>query len=237
MIIIYKYLFVDLGLALIWLILFKRWKNLRKEMFFSSVLYPLILTPLFFIVKGLSCFWDVTWRYVPDYFNPDTLFNLSRITGGFAIEDLLFMFFAGGIISIVYEIIFKKTPKKAHKKKYILSIVIFFITYIFITFIFKFNPIYNLIISSFIGFLVLIIQRNDLIQPSIYGGLAFTIFYLIAGIIFILIFPDTMFNFWTFSNISRITVFNFPIEELLYAFSFGLMWGPMYEYLKGYRDE
>ncbi len=234
--IIYKYLFADLGLGLIWLILFLKKRNLRKEMLFGGILYSTIITSTVLIVYGLSHFFEMTWRYVPDYFNPDTLFNLSRIASGLAIEDVLFMFFAGGIISILYEVLFKKKViVKVYNKHHFLSIFGFYICYVVIALTFKFNVIYNLIISSIFGFLIIILQRKDLFKHAIYGAFAFTLLYLILGILFVLIFPETVTNFWNLDNISGINIFGFPIEELLYAFSFGLMWAPMYEYLKGYK--
>jgi len=234
--VIYEFLLADIGLGIIWLVLFLKFKGLRKEMKYGSVLYAVILVPLFLISKGLSFFVDITWRYVPDFYNPDTLFNLSRITGGLAIEDVLFMIFAGGIISIIYELTFKsKAVKNVKKRQHVLSIIAFVVSYILIAIFFEFNPIYNLSISSFVGFLVIAFQRKDLIEHSIKGALAFTLFYLVFGILFVLILLDSPNEFWNLANISGILVFNFPIEELLFAFSFGLMWAPMYEYIKGFR--
>ena len=235
--ILYKYLVGSLFLGLIWLLFFLRYKNLRKEMLFGSCIYPLVLVPLFLITKGLSYFIELSWNYVPSYFNPDTLFNLSRILGGLSIEDVLFMLFMGGIIAVIYERLFKRRIKKSKKEPHKSAIIIFFISYIIIAIIFAFNPLYNLIISSFVGFLIIAWQRRDLIPHSIYGSLSFGIIYTILIAIFVIIFPDAITNFWypANSSISNITIFNFPVEEVLYAFSFGLMWAPMYEYFKGYE--
>ena len=235
---VYAYLIGDIYLAIIWLILYLKNKNLKKEMLFGSILYPSIIFPLGLITMFLSFILPkITWRYVPDYFNPDTLFNLSRITKFGAIEDILFMFFAGGIIAIIYEIILKKNVIKVNKRHHILSIVGFFTSYLIIAFIFTFNPIYNLIISGFIGFIIIVLQRQDLIKHSLYGAIIFTTFYFISVIIFNIFFPDVINTFWTIKNLSGIIIFKTPIEELLYAFSFGLMWAPMYEYIKAYKTK
>ena len=145
------------------------------------------------------------------------------------------MFFLGGIVAISYEFLFKKKAIKLHRRKHFLSIVIFFISYIAIAFLFTFNPIYNLIISSCIGFLVIILQRPDLLKHSTHSGLIFLFVYLFGFLIFILLFPHALINYWNLDALMGIMILNVPIEELLYAFSFGLMWSSMYEYLKGYN--
>lgn len=231
----YEYLIGSLLVGLVWLILYSYNKRFRKEMMFGSLLYPLILIPLFLITKFLSYFIDITWRYVPDYFNPNSLLNLSRITGGVAIEDFLFMFFVGGIAAVFYELVLKRKDIKANERHHILSILSFFVSYIIIAILSNFNPIYNLIISSFIGFIVIIVQRPDLLKHSLYGALTFTLYYFVLVIGFNIIFPDALQTFWNLKNLIGITILKAPIEELLYAFSFGLMWAPIYEYVKGYR--
>ncbi|MAG47747.1 hypothetical protein CL617_04015 [archaeon] len=233
----YEYLIGNLGLGLMWLFLYIKNNNLRKEMIYGGILYVSIIAPTIIITKLLSYFTQITWRYVPDYFNPHTLFNLSRKTGILSIEDILFMFLAGGIIVTIYEIIFKKEIIKTHKKHHILALISFFSSYIIIALIFSFNPIYNLIISSFIGFLVITFQRSDLIKHSVYGGIAFTVLWFILVILFNIVFPNVLQEgFWNLNNISGILMLKVPIEELLYAFTFGLMFAPMYEYIKGYKN-
>lgn len=230
----YEYLISDIVLGLFWLSLFIFYRNLRKEMLFGSVLYPAILIPLFLVTKFLSYFFNLTWRYVPDYWNPDTLFDLIRITGGLSIEDFLFMFFLGGVVSVSYEILFKKESTiKPEIRHHILSILGFFVSYIVIAFLFNFNPIYNLTLSSLIGFVIIILQRPDLIRHSIYCGLIFLVLYFVGFIIFNFMFPYALNAYWNLESLSGIMVLNVPIEELLYAISFGSMWGPIYEYVKG----
>ena len=216
-----------------WLALFLRFRKLRKEIMFGSVIYPSILILLFLLTWLLSQFFDLTWRYTPDYWNPNTLFNLIRITGGLSIEDFLFMFFFGGIVSIAYEVLFKRKSVRAKKKHHILSLVGFVGSYLFIAFLFSFNPIYNLIISSFVGFLIMLLQRPDLFKHALWSACIFTAFYFLGFFLFNLVFPYALSTYWNLNALSGVLLFNVPLEEFLYAFSFGLMWGPLYEYVKG----
>lgn len=231
---VYAYLLGDIFLGLVWVICYVRYKKLRDEQLFGSILYPAILIPLFLLSRALSLFIPVAWRYVPDYFNPDSLFDLSRITGGLAIEDALFMFFAGGLIAVVYETIFtQRVDAKHHACHHVASLIVFFVAYLFIASTSAMNPIYNLIISSLIGFLLIAVQRRDLIKHAIYGAIAFTVFYTAMGVLFLAFFSSLIPDFWNRAVLSDSTIFQFPFEEVLYAFSFGLMWAPMYEYVKG----
>jgi|SRR3989344_4530636 len=220
-------------LGIFWLILFLKFKDLRKAMVFSGFLYMFLIVISFFITKILSYSFNLTWKYVPDYWNPTTFLNLGEITGGVAIEDLLFMLFFGGIVTVCYEIFFKKRILKSKKNQHRLAIIIFFVSYVVVALINSFNVIYNLIIPSFTTFLIIIIQRKDLIKHAVYSGLIFLFLYFIGFFIFNLLFPNALENYWNLSSLSGISVINVPIEELMYAASFGLMWGPMYEYVKG----
>ena len=50
---------------------------------------------------------------------------------------------------------------------------------------------------------------------------------------FNIIFPHALQSYWSLDNLLGIRILGVPIEELMYAFSFGLMWAPMYEYVHG----
>jgi len=66
----------------IWIVLFLIKKGVRKEMLWAS-----ILTAPFGLTEPL---------FVPEYWNPPSLFNLAAKTG-FDIESLIFCFAVGGI--------------------------------------------------------------------------------------------------------------------------------------------
>lgn len=233
----YAYLIGVAFIGLIWLIFFLKYKKLRKQIIFGGLIYASILIPLFLLAKFLSNFIHMSWQVVPKYWNPDTLFNLGRITGGLAIEDILFMIFVGGIVSVVYEIFINKKVRKAKKEQHTISIVAFFITALLVSFLTDLNPMYTLlIIPSFVGAIILIIQRPDLIKHAIATAIIFTAIYFIFFIPFNLVFNDIVSRVWTLQNLSGIRILTVPIEELLYALSFGLMWGPLYEYMKGYKS-
>ena len=89
----YAYFIGCLIFLVVWLLFFVLRKDLSKEMIFGS----LLAMPF-----GLS---ESLW--VPEYWNPPSLFNLIS-NYGVGIESFLLFFICGGTAAVIYEIIFKK---------------------------------------------------------------------------------------------------------------------------------
>lgn len=217
----YEYLIGDFIFLAIWLILYFIRNDLRKGMLFSSLLSaPLGLTEIFFI---------------PWYWNPKTLFNLVP-----GIESILFAFSVGGIAAVLYEIVLNKHLRKAREKKIetkklYYALICVCVSFFLLNAIFKKDVMYSAIISMFLGSIVIIWTRGDLKKEIIIGGILFLIAYF--ALFFILntfILPDFVAKNWNFEHLIGITILGIPIEELLWAWSFGSLWAPIYEFFKGY---
>ena len=222
------WLVFSLILLLIWLVMFLVRKKLRKEMFYTSLFtMPFGLTEPFF---------------VPAYWSPPSLFNLAVRTG-FEIESLIFSFAIGGIGSVIYEFIFKVKHKKMSKKemhgkehKYhfwalFLPIIVFFLLILFT----NLNPIYFVSISMFVGGISVALCRPDLKKKVFIGGFLFLVLYFIFFLLFNLFYPNAVYNYWNLQAISGILLLGVPLEELIFAFTFGLMWSSVYEHIRGYK--
>lgn len=237
---LYQYLVGVFLLFLIWLFLFIIRKDLRKPMIWTGVVYSSVLICGFLAWFFLSQYFYLGEPIIPGYWNPETLFNLGRITGGLAIEDIFFMFFVGGIATSIYDFLFgKRISLKKSYKPHMKVLVIAGITVFLFVITLKFhnlNLIYGLIIPSFIGAICLWIDRRDLIKHSILGGFVFLFLYILAYNLYLLIFPNFIFDFYALHNLSGLIILGIPIEEYLYAFSFGMMWAPLYEYAHGEKD-
>jgi len=234
----YSYLIGCFILGAIWLTIFLFYKEFRKPMIFSGLAYMIILTIGFISLKILSLFTYVGGNVIPDYWNPNTLFNLGRITGGYAIEDLLFMFFVAGIAFAIFHVINNKgiVSFKTGKHHY-LAIIIACLVAGFVALFIKPNPIYTLITFGLAGSIIIWIQRKDLFFHSIVGGCFMAVIYFASFLLFNLIFPGFIQGFYNFNTITGILFLGVPLEELLYSLSFGMMWAPFYEYLAGKRDK
>lgn len=223
--------------AFIWLIGFLLREDLRKPMIWSGLVYATLLLTVHIMWLISKNFIDFGPNIVTGYWNPDTFFDLSRRTGGLGIEDILFMFFVGGISLYLYELIFKRKIKfKINYKHHIRVFIILLISFFIFGAIFKLALIYVLIISSFIGALVIWIERKDLIKQSLYGGMIFLIVYILGFFIFNIIFSDFIMQTYNLNNLLGLIYLGVPIEEYLYALSFGLLWTPIYEYEHEAKD-
>ena len=216
----FAYLTGNLILFIIWLTLFIYRKDLRHKMLLMSCLIAPLgpLSEIFF---------------TRDYWKPE-LFNGWQI----GIEDLLFGFFAGGIASVFYEEILGKKYTKRHlagHPRWMLGFVIFsFSSLILMNIIFGFNSIYISVAGFLIIGAVIIAIRHDLARVAFLSGFFAGIMALILYIIFLYLFPGVIERWWLLSNISGILILGIPFEELLWAFGWGMVVGPAYEFTTGY---
>ena len=223
-----EWLIFSLILLAFWILIFIFRKGLRKEMFFVSLFtMPLGLTePLF----------------VPEYWNPPSLFNLAAKTG-FDIESLIFSFAIGGIASVIYESIFnvkyrRMNVHEMHGKRHRYHLLALYSPLIIIILLLLFtnlNPIYSAIIAMFMGGFAAAICRPDLKKKTLAGGILFLALYFIGFLFFTMIYPYAVETFWNLSAISGVLIFGIPLEELLFAFSLGMLWTNVYEHALGYK--
>lgn len=232
----YQYLVGCVILFAIWAIGFALRKDLRLPMILSGVIYVIVSSSQFFVGRLLYFVLEIGVPLVPNYWNPNTLFDLNRITGGLSIEDALFMFIVAGIGAYLYELIFnRKIGKRKFRRHYSALVIPFFIAFIF-QLLFALNEIYPIIVVGVAGAVLIWNERRDLVKNSILGGATFVILYFLAFLIFNAVFPDYLKDMYILKNTSGIFLIGIPLEELMYAMSFGLFWIPMYEYLFGVGD-
>jgi len=176
--------------------------------------------------------------FVPEYWSPPSLFNLALQTG-FDIESLIFSFGIGGIAVISYELIFKTKHEKIgyreqhsrQHRNHLLALfsapVIFFLLLVTTSI----NPIYIAVISMTGGGLFSWYCRPDLIKKMITSAIIFLGIYFIYFITLIAAYPGYVEKVWNLKAISGILIFGIPLEELLFALSFGFIWSSVYEHL------
>ncbi len=224
----YAWLTWSLLFLTIWIILYLSRPAFRKEMMQIS---------LFTMLLGFT-----EPLFVPAYWNPPTLFNLAQLTG-FDIESLVFTFAIGGTGSVLYKLVYKRGDTRMemsemhHRRHkyhlYILTspIPIFLLLAIFT----DLNHIYCGIIAMFAGALLTLYCRPDLKWKIWIGGLLFLIYYFLFFISLVLVFPDYVAQVWNLKVLSGILILGIPLEELLFAFSFGMLWSSLYEHILWYK--
>src|SRR3989338_11300363 len=218
MIIPVQYAYLTLGLAYLafWIALFLYRPDVRREMFISSTIagiLALVLEPFF----------------RADYWAPE-LFNGWDV----GIEDFLYGFAIGGIASVLYEEVFKKRfiKKKSHKYHWRFVFILYAASF-FSLFIGRqwwgLNSMYSTLCALAVAFFLIIFSRPDLVRDSVWTGILFTAITLLAYIPTLILFPNFISSFWHLQNLSGATLAGLPLEEILWAFMFGLVAGPFYE--------
>lgn len=212
----------------VWFIVYIFYKQGRKEM-----LYVSLATMPFGLTEPL---------FVPAYWNPPSLFNLAQRTG-FDIESLIFTFAIGGIGSVIYKIILKKKSalmndmEKKHKRhKYHLYILLTPVpVFLFLALFTSLNHIYCGIISMFVGAVASLYCRPDLKAKIWLGGLLFLLYYLIFFLSLIALYPGYVELVWNLKVLSGLLPLGVPLEEWLFAITFGMLWSSFYEHIMWYK--
>ena len=176
--------------------------------------------------------------FVPAYWSPPSLFNLALRTG-FDIESLIFSFAIGGIAVILYQRIFrnKEAPMSASEHRSprhrfhliaLLSAPVIFVILLVAT---SLNPLHSAIIAMIIGGLAAWYCRPDLKKKMIVSAFLFLGLYFVYFLTLLAISPGYVERVWNLKAISGILILGIPLEELLFALSFGFIWSSIYEHL------
>lgn len=221
----FAWLMWSVFLIAIWGIIFVILKNKesRKKMFIVS-----LWTSLLGITEPL---------FVPEYWNPPSLFDLAHRTG-FDIESLIFSFGIGGIAVVLYERIFqtglKNMSLSAHDalrhRYHLWAILTAPIIFLVLTLITTFNPIYISVIALLIGGFATWYCRPDLKKNMIVSAFVFLALYFVYFLALIVVYPGYVQQVWRLEVISGILIAGIPLEELLFAASFGFLWSSIYEH-------
>ncbi len=174
--------------------------------------------------------------FVPEYWNPPSLFDLAQRTG-FDIESLIFCFGIGGVGSVLYNILTGKvvrpipTTQRVHGRHryHRLALASPFAAFLILYWM-PWNPIYPGIIAMGIGAIAALACRPDLVRKSWIGGVLFLGYYAVFLTGLQLTAPGYIDRVWNHNALLGIDVFGMPIEELLFALAFGLYWSSVYEH-------
>ena len=213
----------SLAFLIPWIILYYFSPQNRIAMLWTS-----LFTMLFGITEPL---------FVPEYWSPPSLFDLA-INTGFDIESFIFCFGIGGVGVVLYNVItgavlkpvaecYRHSPLHKHHK---LAIAAPFIVFPVLYF-FPWNPIYPAFIAMIIGAIATILCRPDLKTKTWIGGLLFLVYYWIYILGLELLSPGYVERVWNLEALSGIMIFNTPLEELIFAFTFGMYWSGVYEHI------
>ncbi len=175
--------------------------------------------------------------FVPEYWNPPSLFDLAQRTG-FDIESLIFSFAIGGIAAILYEKIFganhqsipieeRKSGRHWFHPYALISAPLILIALLIFT---EWNPIYSSIIAMVAAGILSVYCRSDLAKKMLTGAFLFLIFYFLSFLMIDFLSPGYVEKVWNLGALSGILIFGVPLEELLFAAAVGFLWSGIYEH-------
>jgi len=198
--------------SLVWCAIFILLPRNRKEMLITA----LLLTP--------SVIVDVIT--VPEYWSPKTTFNIPV-----GIEAFFFTFFISGIAAVCAKLILGESKKKL--VKFQLKKLVYFSPALVISFftwqIFKFNGMIAVILCMALVNVTMLFSRKDLIRNFLYSSIIFSILYVAAYCLWLLICPECK-DWWNKDEIIGYA-WVMPYEEIFFALMLGGAAGIIYEYL------
>lgn len=220
-----KYIWLIWALAFLipWGLLYAVFPAQRRVMWWSSS-----LTALFGLTEPI---------FVPEYWNPPSLFDLAQRTG-FDIESLIFCFGIGGVGAVLYNALTRRQllPVRPHERnnprhrfhRWVLGapFVVFIALYLL-----PWNSIYPGIAALLVGGVAAVLCRPDLAWKTLLGGVLFAAFYVFFLAMLELMAPGYIARVWNLPALSGVMVGAFPIEELLFGFGIGAYWSGVYEHL------
>jgi len=219
----YTYFIGVVMLGFIWLTFFFLRKDLRKQQLIMSML-----------TAPLAPIAQLIW-FSKDYWNPKYLLSISINGILMGIEEPLFAFFVGGIGTILYEIMRKRTHKR-EKMRSLLTLFLVLITLGFFLFLnsININTIWASSSAPVAGGLLMIAIDRDLIRDAIFSGIFFILIAFIIYIFLFLLYPDLSTQLWInkglIGGLTGINIFTIPIEEFVWFFSWGMFSGVIYEF-------
>ncbi len=206
-----------------WLLLYALFPNYRRIMLWSSA-----LTAPFGLTQPL---------FVPEYWNPPSLFDLAQTTG-FDIESLIFCFAIGGVGAVMYNALTRQNlqpvpaeERQSRQHRYHRQILFLPFAVFLALYFFPWNAIYPGIIALIAGGMGAVWCRPDLKVKTLVGGGLFLGFYLVFMLGLKWSAPGYIEQVWNLDTLSGIVIYGIPLEELLFGFSIGLYWTGAYEHL------
>ena len=211
-----------------WLLLYALFPQHRVPMSRAS----LVMTP-FGLTEPL---------FVPEYWNPPSLFELAQRTG-FDIESFIFSFAIGGIAAVLYNILLHKRMDtldlaerhhlrhRWHRWALLAPFALFPILYFL-----PWNPIHAGIAAMALGGIAVVLCRPDLKSNTLIGGILFLGLYTVFLLALKWSAPGYIEQVWNFATLTGVRIYGLPLEELLFGFSFGLMWTGIYEHFMWKRS-
>ena len=219
----YTWLLWAAAFLLPWAIVFAARPALRRRMLWASA-----LTAPFGLTEPL---------FVPEYWNPPSLFDLAQRTG-FDIESLIFCFAIGGLGVSGYGALTQAPLRRmdhharssSRHRWHLLALASPTLVFTALIVI-DWNPIYPGILALAVGAVAALLCRTDLWRNTLYGGGVFLALYAVFLLGLKWLWPGYIQAVWNFAALIDWRPAGLPLEELLFGVAFGMYWSTVFEHL------
>lgn len=214
----YFYLwYAALAIPLWALIIYKKKKS-RVEIIYMGILFGTAALAL-----DRYCFFY-------DYWQPPTIFN------GFNLESFLCGFFLGGISAKSYELFFNKEyhTQKSPDPLFVLALFLGGVFYYMVLLgLFHLNSVDILVCIGLTWVMLFLLIDPSLFKMCIWSGVIMVGLSICLYTIVLAIYPSAIQEIWLTNNLKGVFIFNVPIEEYYFFFSFGCVGSIMYKVATG----
>ena len=175
--------------------------------------------------------------FVPQYWNPPSLFELAQRTR-FDIESLIFSFAIGGVGVVLYSALThthlapiasaaRHEPLHRFHRMALFVPAVAFVPLVLL----PWNAIYAALAALLLGSIAALVCRPHLVRKTLIGGALFLGLYSVFMFALLLSAPGYIADVWKLPALSGVLIFDIPVEEFLFGAAFGLYWSAVYEHL------
>lgn len=214
----FGYALIVLPLLCVWGILYWRSRSTRSEQLLAS----LLTLPL-----GVTEMW-----FTRDYWHPVSAF--APLAFGLDVESFAYAFCIGGVAAVVYEYIYA-TKYTVHNRR--IHPIWFFVVagaglliFWYLALVQGLNSMYVTVGILFLAGVSILVERKDLARDAIMSGFLMALLVVVAYWLFLVPFYPNIFSLWWPDSA---LVAGIPAGELLFAFAWGFVAGPSYEFING----
>ena len=216
----YGYLVALIPYSVIWLFCYVWRPDVRREMLWIG-----------WFMAAASFITAYFWWTI-DWWHPLTITH-TRV----GIEDLLLGFFSGGIMASVFHVFFREHLRKIkHKHQKLVqggAVVMFAIMALLVHF--GFTSFWASTYCMMIWLTIMLLYRPDLFRCSFISGLLMVICSIPGYAVALSYGHDAIRHIYDFRYLSGFLIGGIPIEEFVFWFLAGAIWGSTYEWMKGFR--
>lgn len=212
--------------VIVWLLFWFSRKDLHREMLFSSVLWGFLSIPLAYL-----------W-WTRDWWQPLTITG-TRV----GLEDLLLGFFACGVAAVLYEVLFHRrhtlirarhNHRSLSHKLFIILLILALVTSVLFGY-FNFTSFYASSVAFLAAASVIFFFRKDLFIDGLLSAVLLTTISMLFYAVIMFLSPHWIDHTYLWKTLSGIRIVGVPVEEFVFWFLAGFVFGPLYEFWQGER--